>query len=136
MPKTRQPKPMVPHLLQWKTNLIRPKTMESQLLRQWRDPVNNTSVHLAMDWSRRITKSGGEGASPWDLQGHQKNLKQSGGRMKDWGSWYNICNVSCTSELDMDSHLNGRRHFNRINYNAAVWLGCFFRLLIRTNGFR
>ncbi|KAJ9705503.1 hypothetical protein PVL29_003508 [Vitis rotundifolia] len=51
---------------------------------------------------------------------HQKNLKQSGGGMKEWGSWCNICNVSRTSELDMASHLNGRRHFNRMNYNAAV----------------
>ncbi|XP_034679499.1 uncharacterized protein LOC117909549 isoform X3 [Vitis riparia] len=56
-------------------------------------------------------------------QGHQ-NLKQNGDGMKELGSRCNICYVSCTSELDMTSHLNGRRHFNRVkqlsNYGAVT----------------
>ncbi|XP_010645201.1 uncharacterized protein LOC100250684 isoform X1 [Vitis vinifera] len=47
-------------------------------------------------------------------QGHQKNLKQTGDGMKELRLCCNIGNVSCTSELDMASHLNGWRHFNMI----------------------
>eukprot|EP00261_Vitis_vinifera_P016337 XP_010645197.1 PREDICTED: uncharacterized protein LOC100853636 [Vitis vinifera] len=54
-------------------------------------------------------------------QGHQKNLKQTGDGMKELGSWCNICNVSCTSELDMASHLNGRRHFDSIKQLSELW---------------
>ncbi|RVW91028.1 hypothetical protein CK203_039982 [Vitis vinifera] len=56
-------------------------------------------------------------------QGHQKNLKQTGDGMKELGSWCNICNVSCTSELDMASHLNGRRHFDSIKQLSELWCG-------------
>ncbi|KAJ9705606.1 hypothetical protein PVL29_003596 [Vitis rotundifolia] len=53
-------------------------------------------------------------------QGHQ-NLKQNGDGMKELGSQCNICHVSCKSELDMTSHLNGRRHFNRIKQLSELW---------------
>ncbi|XP_034680163.1 uncharacterized protein LOC117910209 isoform X1 [Vitis riparia] len=53
-------------------------------------------------------------------QGHQ-NLKQNGDGMKELGSRCNICYVSCTSELDMTSHLNGRRHFNRVKQLSELW---------------
>ncbi|KAJ9705604.1 hypothetical protein PVL29_003595 [Vitis rotundifolia] len=56
-----------------------------------------------------------------NVQDHQKNLKQTGDGMKELGSWCNICNVSCTSELDMASHLNGRRHFDRIKQLSELW---------------
>ncbi|RVW67272.1 HVA22-like protein a [Vitis vinifera] len=54
-------------------------------------------------------------------QGHQKNLRQTGDGMKELRSWCNICNVSCTRELDMASHLNGRRHFDRIKQLSELW---------------
>ncbi|RVW36203.1 HVA22-like protein a [Vitis vinifera] len=54
-------------------------------------------------------------------QGHQKNLKQTGDGMKELRLCCNICNVSCTSELDMASHLNGWRHFNMIKEASELW---------------
>ena len=54
-------------------------------------------------------------------QGHQKNLKQTGDGMKELRLCCNICNVSCTSELDMASHLNGGRHFNMIKEPSELW---------------
>ena len=54
-------------------------------------------------------------------QGHQKNLKQTGDGMKELRLCCNICNVSCTSELDMASHLNGWRHFNMIKEPSELW---------------
>eukprot|EP00261_Vitis_vinifera_P018118 XP_010648065.1 PREDICTED: uncharacterized protein LOC100245618 isoform X1 [Vitis vinifera] len=54
-------------------------------------------------------------------QGRQKNLRQTGDGMKELRSWCNICNVSCTRELDLASHLNGRRHFDRIKQLSELW---------------
>ncbi|KAJ9705510.1 hypothetical protein PVL29_003515 [Vitis rotundifolia] len=115
-----------------KTNGSPPASMENKsdqtkVEQQKRNSNNLKAKNNGISASSTVEKPGEQhkcassnGLEQKNNKSHQKNLKQSGGGMKEWGSWCNICNVSRTSELDMASHLNGRRHFNRINYNAAV----------------
>ena len=55
-------------------------------------------------------------------QGDQKkSKKETSNEPKELGKCCNICNVTCSSEQNMASHLNGKKHLNRLMELSQLW---------------
>ncbi|KAA8536379.1 hypothetical protein F0562_028857 [Nyssa sinensis] len=86
----------------------------------------NKSVHVNQEPQKRVSgnvpnhnetkkkkeKVQGAGTSE---QGNQKNVKKTNAWMNQSKLWCTICNVRCPGEIDMASHLNGKKHLARIH---------------------
>ncbi|KAK0590090.1 hypothetical protein LWI29_022540 [Acer saccharum] len=62
--------------------------------------------------SATVTK--GSGTRKEEMQGPEEKLKSNCVEFRENLWWCNICNISCTCESNMDTHLSAKKHLSRI----------------------
>ncbi|KAK3185206.1 hypothetical protein Dsin_032492 [Dipteronia sinensis] len=60
------------------------------------------------------TGSKGSGTRKEEMQGPEEKLKSKCVELRENLWWCNICNISCTCESNMDTHLSAKKHLSRI----------------------
>ncbi|KAI9176448.1 hypothetical protein LWI28_002960 [Acer negundo] len=77
--------------------------------------------------SPTVTK--GSGTRKEEMQGPEEKLKSNCVEFRENLWWCNICNISCTCESNMDTHLSAKKHLSRIvAADAQVTLSGLFHL--------